>query len=144
MWNFSFFGYNIFVFLSFKKQKIKYIKLADIAPKVEYTANIEHPIICHCNDDVYNWERLRKSMRRYGQKTPLVLRKLTEGAYKVIDGGHRLRVMKELYPPDKKVRYVDESTWFWMNYNAFEHNKYKQEMKENTAKKLKELKDKGE
>ena len=103
--NIKIFGYNIFFtfYFSYKKQKIKYIKLKDVNHSKHY------------RDGGYNWDFLRNDIIKNGQKHPIVLN--SEGS--VVDGEHRVQIMKDFYPQDKKIMYVDASEWFWNKYPVF-------------------------
>ena len=106
--HFKIFNYSIFVLfkLSFKIQKIKYIQLGELWSWYEDKNLVTRS---GCSDD-YDWDSLYKSIEKYGQKKPIVL-KLRSNTYHVVHGFHRVKVMKQLYPPDKKVSYVDDSDW---------------------------------
>ena len=95
----------------------KLIPLKEISPSIVphcLDKNLKTPVTGQDPKEYrkYNWDTLKRSISKYGLlKAPLIqicntLNPIDNKTYKycVKDGNHRITVLKELYPPDYKIK----------------------------------------
>ncbi len=104
--------------LEIDENKIVYKKIKNLKSNYNFKCGVDlTPLEQDVLDPNYNWIALKKSMEKYGVKTPLVLIRSSDA---VIDGNHRLAIAKLIYNPEYKIPCVyDDEVKFLQNYNKF-------------------------
>ena len=90
---------EFFRFKRFIKVKIKELKAVHEHREVSFDnklANSKKGIL-------YDWDKLKNSIQHEGLKNPIRVLK-TDTGYVVVDGHHRLRVLKELYDENYEIK----------------------------------------
>ena len=110
--------------LEINENKIVYKKIKNLKSSYNFKRGVNlTPLEQDVLDPNYNWMALKKSMEKYGVKTPLVLIRSSDA---VIDGNHRLAIAKLIYNPEDKIPCVyDDEVKFLLNYNKLSKSKYK-------------------
>ena len=80
------------------------VALKDITPTVPHENVSLNSLSDKKKNSPYDWGRLTDSIKKNGVRFPLIVRKLNTDNYVLIDGNHRLRVLKELYGEEYKIK----------------------------------------
>ena len=80
------------------------VALKDITPTVPHENVSLDGLTDKKKNSPYDWSRLTDSIKKNGVRFPLVVRKLNTDNYVLIDGNHRLKVLRELYGEEYKIK----------------------------------------
>lgn len=84
-------------------KKITKVKIKDIKPRITHEeVSFGDKLKNTRNGILYDWDGLRESILKNGVLNPLKVKKSSDG-YLVVDGHHRLRVLKELYDDNYEI-----------------------------------------
>jgi|10_taG_2_1085330.scaffolds.fasta_scaffold00614_13 hypothetical protein len=79
------------------------LKIKDITPRVSHDGVIIDNILKKKERGSYNWITLTHSIQELGVQKPLLIKETNKG-YTLVDGNHRLKVLRELYGEDHTVK----------------------------------------
>ena len=97
--------FQVFIEFYVYKKSIE-VKLKELIPKNDHHQVVFGDKLSNVRKGIlYDWDGLKKSIETNGLKNPLRVKKSKEG-YNIVDGHHRLRVLKELYDENKKIKVI--------------------------------------
>lgn len=81
---------------------IEKVKPNEYNPKLDFRAN---------DDNLKEYEKVKKSLQIAGQIQPIIVRELEDGNYEIINGYHRWEAMKELGYIEIEVKNLGKIDW---------------------------------